>query len=731
MSKVPENNRRGTLFGHPTGLFTLFFAEMWERFSFYGMKALLLFYMLKDFLRYNDGQGYTVLGAYASLVYMTPFFGGLIADRILGARRAVVLGGLLMAAGHLLMTVRHELGFFFALGLLIAGNGFFKPNISTMVGTLYPADSPKRDGGFTIFYMGINFGAAAAPILCGYVGETYGWHYGFGLATIGMVIGVAIFVVPNRLAQLLIMAAAITLGAGMLWFRPGEPFTTGISVLVGVLILAAGVTAWVALNRGGLPKTAGAPKDPELLRRKVLGPITAEWAVYLGALLAVPILMLLVSGFSPFTDKGEAVHLLSDDFVKELAESESKLARVSGVVLKEISRPAALILLLSAVGAVAYLGYAAVKLDTIPRQRMYVVLVLTLFSVLFWTFFEQASSSINNFTDRNVDRVLGGRSVRQDEVGSVITFRLEPETSDPELSKLPLLSQEQLGRRYGNVSAARQIERAIRKEEEALKSLEPKEIDALATGATANQVLTLTGLTYLRSVAKADGARPEERKLDWLVVQENVGMRIDGAEVPASWFQAVNPVYIILFGMVFSGLWYFLAQRGLEPSTTVKFALGLLQLAGGFGAFWYGAQSADERGMVSIVWLFLGYLLITTGELCISPVGLSMVTRMAPRYLVSTVMGMWFLTTALSEYFAAIIAQFTGVGTGGDGGAKPIPVPKETVHLYGDVFGWIAAVAAGSAVVCLLLSPLLTYWMHEQELAEEAKAERTPTTGEE
>ncbi|MCH8968056.1 MAG: MFS transporter, partial [Planctomycetes bacterium] len=201
MADAHDLEGQPTLIGHPTGLFTLFFAEMWERFSFYGMRALLVFYMIKGFLKYGDGEAYTVYGAYTALVYMTPFFGGMLADRLLGARRAVVLGGLLMAAGHLMMTIENSLAFYSALALLILGNGFFKPNISAMVGALYPEGSHKRDGGFTLFYMGINLGAAMSPLLCGYIGETFGWHYGFGLATIGMITGTAIFVAPSLLAQ--------------------------------------------------------------------------------------------------------------------------------------------------------------------------------------------------------------------------------------------------------------------------------------------------------------------------------------------------------------------------------------------------------------------------------------------------------------------------------------------------------------------------------------------------
>src|SRR6187399_1995260 len=205
----PEAHEKHTLFGHPVGLYTLFFAEMWERFSFYGMRALLLFYMLKGFLHYGDQNAYAVYGSYTALVYMTPFFGGMLADRLLGARRAVVTGGLLMAAGHLVMTIQTDSAFYFALALLIAGNGFFKPNISTIVGSLYPEGSPLRDGGFTLFYMGVNLGAALSPLLCGYIGETYGWHRGFGLATIGMLTGVAVFVAPSIVSQLAMAIVAI------------------------------------------------------------------------------------------------------------------------------------------------------------------------------------------------------------------------------------------------------------------------------------------------------------------------------------------------------------------------------------------------------------------------------------------------------------------------------------------------------------------------------------------
>lgn len=779
-----------TLFGHPTGLFTLFFAEMWERFSFYGMKALLLFYMIKGFLGYSDRSAYSVLGAYAALVYMTPFFGGMIADQLIGGRRAVILGGLLMAAGHLMMTMENDLAFFTALGLLITGNGFFKPNISTIVGSLYPEGSTKRDGGFTIFYMGVNLGAGIAPLLCGYVGETLGWHYGFGLATVGMVAGIAVFVAPSVVSQLAMflvsLAAAynifviptmvsagsalpgyfnagvflclVLVGFHALWqlgrgglkesvlsmyiariviivgvvviawalmkYRAENPFSLGTNALLAGALVIAGIMAWVALGRGGLPKEAGAPADPDRLRRPVYG-LPAEWWVYLGSFLAVPVFALLVSGFAPMTLNKLPISLIDSSVIDTIEENYGEVA---AVFLREMSRPAGLVLLLCGVIAFAYVGWHAARQDKAPRQRMYVVFILTFFAVLFWSFFEQAASSINNFTDRNVDRVLASKRLSAADVGRRIQFRLMMETADAQLQPLPVLGQEQLGHQFANDSMKKVIGQAFRLEEQRkarLQKKEPKEedISRQVASATKDNVFTITALTYIREAVKNQKDHdPQEAPLpktaEWEVTSENIGMGVGGSEIPATVFLGVNPIYILLFGMVLTGLWSFLGARGLEPSTPVKFALGILQLGLAFVALWYGAQNSDQRGMVAIGWLLVCYLLLTTGELCLSPVGLSMVTKLSPKYLVSTVMGIWFLATAFSEILAAIIAQFTGVGHGDEGSAA-IPIPKETVHVYGDVFGNIAVIALSCAVICFALSPLLRRWMHEEKQPEQ------------
>jgi len=677
-----------TVFGHPTGLFTLFFAEMWERFSFYGMRALLVFYMTKGFLGYNDNKAYAVYGAYGALVYMTPYFGGMLADRLLGARRAVVLGGLLMAMGHLLMTVQNSTAFYAALGMIICGNGFFKPNVSTMVGTLYPKASKKKDAGFTIFYMGINLGAAMSPIVCGYVGETYGWHYGFGLATVGMLTGLAVFVMPTRVTQLLILGGAIAASVAMP-FLQDTAFQLGVRLFMGLCLTGAGMIAFVALGRGGLPDWAGAPPDVELIRKKLGGVFRADWVVYVGAVAAVGLFALLLQG-------------------------------------QEIIRT----LVLSVTGGIAlvYILYEAFfRCDRIYRHRLFVVLTMFVFSLLFWAFFEQAGSSINNFTDRNVDRVFGGDTVAEKDVGRSIQFRIPLKTDNPDIAKLPLLGQAQLGHENGSPEMKAAIVSAIRAEmAEKTKDLSGEEADKLVgeydklvEEIEHYQAFTMTGLTYLRNAAGKDDATDAQKEVSWTFVDENVGMGYGGAEMPASEFQAVNPIYILLFGLFLSALWAFLAKRGKDPSTPIKFGFGLVQLGLGFGALWYGAQQADENGMVSLGWLLAGYLLHTTGELCLSPVGLSMVTRLSPARMVGAMMGAWFLVSGISSYLAGFIARLTGVGEG-EGALQMVPPPAETVNTYGGVFGTIALTAMASGAVCLMLAPLLKKWMHQDVAGEDA-----------
>ena len=394
--------------GHPKGLFVCFATEMWERFSYYGMRALLILYLTKHW-EFTDATSYLIYGAYTSLVYIMPVFGGMLADQILGSKKAVTYGAILLVFGHLGMTVEsNEQIFYLSLALIVSGVGFLKPNISTMVGALYEEGDPRRDSGFTIFYMGINIGAFTATLLCGYLGEQVGWAYGFGAAGIGMLFGLIIF----------------------LW---GQKYLEGL---------------------------AEPPSNKYL--QKMNGISYESWAYISG------IFMVLVTWF--------------------LVQNSQLVGQ-----------------LLGGFGAIfigAWLLYALFRCAPDERDRLIVVGILILFSLIFWALFEQAGSSLNILTDRGVNRVIFG----------------------------------------------------------------------------------------------------------W--------------EVPASMFQSLNAGFIFTIAPLFAMLWIALAKRNMEPSTPIKFSIGIVFVGLGFLALVYGMKSSEGL-QTGVVWIILIYLLHTLGELCLSPVGLS------------------------------------------------------------------------------------------------------------
>lgn len=498
-------------FGHPRGLMVCFATEMWERFSFYGMKYLLLLYLTKYHL-FSDSNGLEVLGSYAALVYAMPVLGGLLADRYLGMRKAVVFGGILLVLGHLGMALEGEQArregdqilrdqaalqvFYLSLALIVIGVGFLKPNISTIVGRLYGRDDPRRDAGFTIFYMGINLGAFAATLLCGYLGETFGWRYGFGVAGLGMLVGLATFLSGQRHLQ-------------------GQ----------------------------------AEPKDPELLKKQSPLGLNIENTIYLCGLLAVAVAW--------------------------------QMLQFHGAVGK----------LLNAMSLAVALGlgwFIIFKCDPIERSRMIVLMVLTLSTVVFWALFAQSAGSMTLFADRVMDR------------------------------------------------------------------------------------------------------------------------NILGFELTASQFGALNAFFIFLFAPLFAWLWTTLARRGLEPSTPVKFALGIAQAGLGFGALVFGAASPNDAGLVAGYWMVLAYLLHTTGELCLSPVGLSAVTKLAVPSVVGVMMGAWFLASAYSEFVAAQLSKLAAIETV-DGTVTDIGV---ALAGYTRLFTDLMYTGLIAAVVLMLITPILKKMMH-------------------
>lgn len=492
---------RGTMLGHPKGLFMLFFAEMWERFSYYGMRALLIFYLTQHWL-FSDSESGVIYGAYTALVYITPVLGGYLADRWLGQRKAVLFGAVLLTFGHFLMGFEGDGGrdsaaldiFWLALSFIIMGSGFLKANISVMVGQLYPLTDKRRDGAYTIFYMGINLGAMMGSLLCGYIGQTYGWSYGFGLAGIGMLLGLAVFVL-------------------------GKPLLLG----------------------------HGEPPDPGLLARRTAG-LPFEWALYLVSFASVGVIWFLIQ------HQGVVGWLLFG----------------AGIVL------------------ISYVIFVAVtRLTPHERDRIFAAIFLMVGSILFWALFEQAGSSLNLYTDRYVDR----------------------------------------------------------------------------------------------------------------------------AGVPASMFQSINAIYIILLGPLFAALWTWLAKRGREPSTPAKFGLAIVQLGAGFLVLVAGATMGDDGAKTAVLFIFLIYLLHTTGELCLSPVGLSAMNRLSPTQMASLIMGSWFFASAAGNFTSGLIAAATGSErASGEGAAQQI-----VLDVYSQI-GWIA-VAVGVGV--LLVSPFIRRLMHLDTLGDD------------
>ncbi len=510
-----------TILGHPKGLYVLFFTEMWERFSYYGMRALLILYLTKHFM-FGDKTAGLIYGSYASLVYAMPVLGGLIADRYLGYRKAILFGAILLVCGHFgmafegpasqtmlvdggLVVVRDDFytqAFYLSLAFIIIGVGFLKASISTIVGQLYSEADPRRDAGFTIFYMGINVGAFVATLLCAYLGETYGWRYGFGLAGIGMLIG-------------------------LLTFQLGKPHLLGF----------------------------GEPPNPSDLAKKIVPGITKERLIYLVGFVSVFIVW---------------------QVIQRTSELGLLLLVFGGIV----------------VGWVIWFSLA--KCEPRDRDRMLVMLTLIAVSVLFWALFEQAGSSLTLFTDRNIN------------MGTTFT---------------------------------------------------------------------------------------------------------------AGMFQSLNPLFIIVLAPVFAMLWVLMARKGFEPSTAAKFGLGILQVGLGFAVLIYGASLAGPDGKVSIIWLALMYLLHTTGELCLSPVGLSMVTKLSVQRVAGMMMGVWFLSSAFAAYAGGLIAGLTAID---DEAAQS---GLASLAVYTGIFENLAIVAIGLGMVMLLVSPFLNRLMHLDNVETQTKAE--------
>lgn len=481
---------------HPKQLWILFFTEMWERFSFYGMRALLILYTTKVLL-FPEADANMQYGAYNALVYTMPLIGGWIADKLLGFRKAILLGGVLMAIGHLVLAIPSEATFFLGLGFLISGNGFFKPNISSFLGKFYTENDPRKDAGYSIFYMGINIGAFLGSALCGYLGQKINWHLGFGVAGGFMILGLIVFLLFQHVLE----------------------------------------------DKGHSPV-------PEKLSANTAG-VKNEYLLYAFGFALVPVMLQLVKHYS---------------------------------IMNFIMIP-------MGIAAVVYIIWLSLKFEKEVREKLWAATLLIIFSVVFWGFYEQSGGSLNLMAERNVDMQVG--------------------------------------------------------------------------------------VTLLPSAMVNN---------------------------------SINPFYIIFLSPLFAIMWGFLVRKNIEPSTPVKFGFSFLLLGLGYIIFVLGGKAGAATGLIPLVYFFGGYFLITSGELFLSPIGLSMVSKLSPGQMVGYMMGVWFLASAFGHDLGGWVgAQMAIPEKHEDGTAFAL---TESLPIYMNGCLQIAKVSLIGGVLILLSSPFIKKMMH-------------------
>ena len=565
--------------GHPAGLFVLFFTEMWERFSYYGMRALLVMFFTASLLDGGWGwpreHAYAIFGTYTSLVYLSTLLGGYFADKKIGYRYAVVIGALLMTLGHGAMAIETPFFIYLGLTLLVFGSGFFKPNMTSIISEMYKGKDEKKDGAYTIFYMGVNAGAFLGILLCGYLGEQVGWRWGFGLAGIFMLFGLLQF-----------------------WFAQNIFGDIG--------------TKPVKVDSGAVELSADEPK---------LNPFTS---LQLGLIAIAGVLGISWIFNDPISKISEGAYNLFDFNMFGMEGSNVAILTALGlfVLLLVIRIP---------------------KYDRITRDRMLAVMFFAFITIFFWAIFEQAPSSLTIFARDYTQRVLEGNSA--------FTFKIV----NTLMTIIPL----------GIITWV-------------LWLLFKKTFSkyALSNIFLAISFIIIWGIAI------------------WMLSIE-FGKEV--AEVPASWFGVLNSLFIIAFAPLFSKWW----ESKYNPNANMKYAIGMVLLGIGMACVAIGASSIEpgaKTASVSMIWLILVYFFHTMGELCISPVALSYVSKLVPGRMIAMMFGVWYLAVAIGMKLAGVF------GEASEG------IAEEQGLSY---FFWIlTAVAIGLGVISALLYPVIKKLMH-------------------
>lgn len=585
MSTSTDNFFKSTVLGHPSGLFVLFFTEMWERFSYYGMRALLVLFLTASLMGENPGWGWArenamaLLGTYASLVYLTPIIGGYIADRMIGYRLAVAIGALLMTLGHASMAMETPTFLYIGIGFLIIGNGFFKPNITSIISLMYEGREEKKDGAFTIFYMGVNAGAFLGIMLCGYLGEKVGWSWGFGLAGVFMLMGMLQF-----------------------WFA--QPLFGDVG----------------SKPEKALPDPQEIEEtDEETKLRKGLNPFT------------------LFDKFIIFFCSVIGITWVINDPMSKIGDSNLFPFEMYGY------EGSTVMILLALVLFIYLLISRIIRYQTIVRDRMIAVSIFAFFTVFFWSSFEQAAGSMSIFARDYTDRLLEGTAA--------ITFKV----IDTVITLIPLLIIS-----WVLVMLFKQTIRRI----------------ALSNLFLGLSFVGIWGIVIFKLVNEYSSTN---------------------TEVPATWYAILNSLFIIAFAPLFSKWW----ESRFNPSAAFKYALGLILLGIGFGCLAYGAATIPQgasTASVSMMWLVLAYLFHTLGELCLSPVGLSYLSKLVPGRMIAMMFGIWYLAIAIGNK----VAHYTG-------GMIDTVTESYSLSFF---FLFFTLIPAGAGVLIMLLNPLLKKLMH-------------------
>jgi POT family proton-dependent oligopeptide transporter len=570
--------------GHPAGLFVLFFTEMWERFSYYGMRAILVIFLTGVITGDNPGWGWetssalSLLGTYAMLVYLTPLLGGYLADKKIGYRRAVVIGALLMTLGHASMAIETPTFLYIGIAFLILGNGFFKPNMTSIISKMYEGHDEKKDGAYNIFYMGVNAGAFLGIMLCGWVGEKVGWSWGFGLAGIFMFLG-------------------------MVQFYLAQP-------LFG--------------NIGDVPKNDDLSAETETELTSV------NESVRLNPFLTIDKILIGVFTLSAL------IFIINDP-----------LSKIGGINTFNFSlfglSDSLFFAVLAAVSFIVLLLLRIPRYTRIERDRMIAFAIFCIFTIFFWAAFEQAAGSLPLYTRDFTNRLLEG--------GSASAFKIV----DFLVTVVPL-------------------------------------------GIITFVLIKLFSKTYKR-ITLSNLVLGFSFVIVWGIVLYKLYFESQSTEteVPVTWFAILNSLYIIVFAPLFTKWW----DSKYNPPASVKYFLGLFLLGVGFAFLAFGAMSVPagaESAKLSMAWLVLAYLFHTLGELCLSPMGLSYLSKLVPGRMIAFMFGVYYLAIAIGNKLAHYV--------GGD-------IEKITAEYSLSTFFLIfTIIPIGLGVVSLVLHPLLKKLMH-------------------